>query len=150
MDWETPTLFWSTNCSIVRRWPFFGILTQKRKHIHWSPYYWSWIHAGPRVNNQISELVAFVSQTTHRTEFRCPQLDLDVVGFVGSLLIYTLVSDHELPCPIFNDNQEGLIWAEKIRMRYQHIRYKVVYKKGKLNQTGFILRRGKPYILIYS
>lgn len=31
-------------------------------------------------------------------------------------------------------------------MRYQHIRYKVVYKKGKLNQTGFILRRGKPYI----
>lgn len=100
--------------------------------------------------------VAFASRTTHGAESRYPQLDLEAMGLdfglrrfrhylVGSPQVITVVTDHKPLCPIFNGNREGSIRTERIKMRHQDIQFDVVFQKGKLNQTDFISRRGKPY-----
>ena len=99
--------------------------------------------------------VAFASRTTSPAERNYPQLDLEAMGLdfglrrfrkylVGAPDPISVVTDHKPLCPIFNGRNKGSIRTEKIKMRHQDIRFNVFYQKGKLNQTDFISRRGKP------
>lgn len=99
--------------------------------------------------------VAFASRTTNKAESNYPQLDLEAMGvdfglrrfrkyIVGAPDIIKVVTDHKPLCGIFNGSRSGSIRTEKIKMRHQDIRYEVVFQQGKLNQTDFISRRGKP------
>ena len=99
--------------------------------------------------------VAFASRTTNKAEANYPQIDLEAMGLdfalrrfrnylVGAPEIVSLVTDHKPLIPIFNGNRKGSIHSEKIKMRHQDIRFEVKYQKGKLNQTDYLSRRGKP------
>ena len=99
--------------------------------------------------------VAFASRTTSSAEQNYPQLDLEAMGLdfglrrfrkylVGAPDPISVVTDHKPLCPIFNGRSKGSIRTEKIKMRHQDIQFNVVYQKGKLNQTDFLSRRGKP------
>ena len=99
--------------------------------------------------------VAFASRTTNKAESNYPQLDLEAMGLdfglrmfrkyvVGAPGIVNVVTDHKPLCGIFNGNRSGSIRTEKIKMRHQDVRYEVIFQKGKLNQTDFVSRRGKP------
>ena len=99
--------------------------------------------------------VAFASRTTNKAETNYPQIDLESMGLdfglrrfrkylVGAPDTIKLVTDHKPLLPVFNGNRKGSIRSEKIKMRHQDIRYEVTYQKGKLNQTDYISRRGKP------
>ena len=99
--------------------------------------------------------VAFASCTTNKAESNYPQLDLEAMGLdfglrrfrkyvVGAPGMVNVVTDHKPLCSIFNGNRSGSIRTEKIKMRHQDVRYEVIFQKGKLNQTDFVSRRGKP------
>ena len=99
--------------------------------------------------------VAFASRTTNKAEANYPQIDLEAMGLdfalrrfrnylVGAPEKVSLVTDHKPLISIFNGNRKGSIRSEKIKMRHQDIRFEVKYQKGKLNQTDYISRRGKP------
>ena len=103
-----------------------------------------------------SKPVAFASRTTNAKEPDYPQLDLEALGvdfslrrfrqyLVGSPDDVTVVTDHKPLCSIFNGNKKGSIRTERIKMRHQDIPAKLVYRKGKLNNTDYISRRGKPF-----
>ena len=99
--------------------------------------------------------VAFASRTTNKAESNYPQIDLEAMGLdfgmrrfrkyiVGAPEIINIVTDHKPLCSIFNGKRKGSIRTEKIKMRHQEVRFEVVFREGKLNQTDFISRRGKP------
>ena len=106
-------------------------------------------------NISTAKPVAFASRTTSPAERNYPQLDLEAMGVdfglrrfrkyvVGAPDPISVVTDHKPLCPIFNGRSKGSIRTEKIKMRHQDVRFNVFYQKGKLNQTDFVSRRGKP------
>ena len=99
--------------------------------------------------------IAFASRATNLAERNYPQLDLEAMGVdfglrrfrkyvVGTPDPISIVTDHKPLCPIFNGRRKGSIRTEKIKMRHQDVRFQGFYQKGKLNQTDFVSRRGKP------
>lgn len=99
--------------------------------------------------------VAVASRTTTDAEKRYPQMDLEGLGvdyalyrfrnyLVGSPSTITVVTDHMPLCSIFNGNRSGSVRTERYKQRNQDIKFKVVYKKGKSNQSDFLSRRGAP------
>ena len=99
--------------------------------------------------------VAFASRTTSKAEANYPQIDLEAMGLdfgmrrfrkyiVGAPENIKLVTDHKPLCSIFNGRRTGSIRTEKIKMRHQDVRFEVIFQEGKLNQTDFVSRRGKP------
>lgn len=99
--------------------------------------------------------VAFASRTTSKAESRYPQIDLEAMGLdfglrrfrnylVGAPNTVKLITDHKPLLPVFNGKRKGSIRSEKIKMRHQDINFELIFQKGKLNQTDFISRRGKP------
>ena len=99
--------------------------------------------------------VAFASRKTTDAERKYPQLDLEGLGvdfglrrfrnyIVGAPHTVTIVTDHMPLCSVFNSNRTGSIRTERFKQRNQDIRYKVIYQKGKSNQTDFLSRRGTP------
>ena len=99
--------------------------------------------------------IAFASRATNPAERNYPQLDLEAMGLdfglrrfrkyvVGTQEPVNLITDHKPLCSIFNGKRKGSIRTEKIKMRHQDVRFQVLYQKGKLNQTDFVSRRGKP------
>ena len=47
-------------------------------------------------------------------------------------------------CSVFNGDRTGSIRTERFKLRNQDIRFKVVYQKGKKNQTDYLSRRATP------
>ena len=100
--------------------------------------------------------VAFASRATSDAEKRYPQLDLEAMALdyglrrfrnyiVGSPSTIVLVTDHKPLESVFNGNRKGSIRTERIKMRHQDIRYKVVYRKGKSNSCDYLSRHATPW-----
>ena len=100
--------------------------------------------------------VAFASRATSDAEKRYPQLDLEAMALdyglrrfrnyiVGSPSTIVLVTDHKPLESVFNGNRKGSIRTERIKMRHQDIRYKVVYRKGKANSCDYLSRHATPW-----
>ena len=100
--------------------------------------------------------VAVVSRTTTDSEKRYPQIDLEGLGvdyalnrfrnyLLGSPKEIIVVTDHMPLCSVFNGSRVGSIRTERYKLRNQDVRFRVVYQKGKKNQTDFISRRASPY-----
>ena len=100
--------------------------------------------------------VAFASRATSQAEKNYPQLDLEAMALdyglrrfrnyiVGSPHTIILVTDHKPLESVFNGNRKGSIRTERIKMRHQDIRYKVVYRKGKENSSDYLSRHAKPW-----
>ena len=99
--------------------------------------------------------VAVASRTTSDAEKKYPQIDLEGLAVDYSLYRFrnyligapneiVVVTDHMPLCSIFNGNRTGSIRTERYKQRNQDIRFKVVYQKGKKNQTDFLSRRATP------
>ena len=99
--------------------------------------------------------IAISSRTTTDSEKNYPQIDLEglAVDFglrrfrnylVGAPSTVIVVTDHMPLCSVFNGNRTGSIRTERYKQRNQDIRYKVIYQKGKQNQTDFVSRRATP------
>ena len=59
-----------------------------------------------------------------------------------------IITDHKPLCPIFNIHRQGSIRTNRIKLRHQDINYQGIYQKGKLNQSEYLSRHGKPFELI--
>ena len=99
--------------------------------------------------------VAVASRSTTDAERRYPQIDLEGLGvdyalfrfrnyLVGAPNMITVVTDHMPLCSVFNGNKTGSIRTERYKQRNQDIRFRVVYQRGKSNQTDFLSRRAVP------
>ena len=99
--------------------------------------------------------IAFASRKTTSSEKRYPQLDLEglAVDFglrkfrnylIGAPHQITVVTDHMPLCSVFNGSRCGSIRTERFKQKHQDIRFKVIYQKGKSNQTDFLSRRATP------
>ena len=99
--------------------------------------------------------VAIASRATTDAEKRYPQIDLEGLSvdyglyrfrnyLVGSPTPTTVVTDHMPLCAIFNGNKIGSIRTERFKQRNQDLRFKVVYQKGKKNQSDYISRKTNP------
>ena len=64
---------------------------------------------------------------------------------VGAPDISKCVTDHKPLCSVFNGNRKGSFQTERIKLRPQDIRFRVLYQPGKSNQTDFMSRNGKPF-----
>ena len=100
--------------------------------------------------------VAFASRTTSEAERNYPQLDLEAMALdyglrrfrnyiVGSPHTIILVTDHKPLESVFNGSRKGSIRTERIKMRHQDIRYKVIYRKGKANSCDYLSRHATPW-----
>ena len=56
-----------------------------------------------------------------------------------------IITDHKPLRSIFNTHTQGLIWTERIKLHQQDIKYYVEYQQGKMNQSHYLLRNGKPF-----
>ena len=54
------------------------------------------------------------------------------------------MTDHKPLCSIFNDNRQGSIGTDRVKMRHQGIRFKVQYQEEIKNQTDFMSKDAKP------
>ena len=99
--------------------------------------------------------VAVASRSTTDAEQRYPQIDLEGLGIdyalyrlrhylVGSPRMITVVTDHMPLCSVFNGSRTGSIRTERYKQRNQDIKFKVLYQKGKKNQTDYLSRRAIP------
>ena len=99
--------------------------------------------------------VAFASRKTTEAEQRYPQLDLEGLGvefglrrfrnyIIGAPHQITVVTDHMPLCAVFNGTRGGSLRTERYKQKHQDIRFKVIYQRGKINQTDFLSRRGTP------
>ena len=99
--------------------------------------------------------VAVASRTTSEAERKYPQIDLEGLGvdyallrfrnyIIGSPEAVTVVTDHMPLCSVFNGSRVGSIRTERYKHRNQDVKFKVVYQKGKKNQSDFLSRRGIP------
>ena len=107
-------------------------------------------------NIQSAVPIEFVSRSTNKAEKKYPQLDLEAMAvdfalrrfrqyLVGSPSQITIVTDHHPLLSIFNGRKGGSIRTERIKMRHQNIRYKLIYQKGCDNVADFLSRHAKPW-----
>ena len=102
--------------------------------------------------------IIIASQTTSQSEKRYPQLDLEATAINFALRYFInyiigapnveIVTDHKLLCHIFNTLRQGSIRTDRTKLRDQDINYQVIYQKGKVNQSDYLSRHGKPFELI--
>ena len=105
-------------------------------------------------NEEDAKPVSYASRATTDVERRYPQIDLEALAvdyglrryrffLVGSPEI-TVCTDHKPLEAVFNNNRKGSIRTERIKLRHQDIRYKVIWKKGKNNQADYLSRHATP------
>ena len=109
-------------------------------------------------NYQDAKPIVIASRTTSNTEKRYPQLDLEATAIDFALRRFRnyvvgapnveIITDHKPLCPIFNKYRQGSIRTDRIKLRHQDINYQVIYQRGKLNQSDYLSRHGKPFELI--
>ncbi len=101
-----------------------------------------------------AEPVAFASRATTPIESRYPQLDLEALAIdfgmrrfklhlVGAPPV-TFVTDHKPLEAIFHNKRQGSIWSERIKLRHQDIKYKVIWRDGKSNPADYLSRHSTP------
>ena len=99
--------------------------------------------------------VAIASRTTTDSERKYPQIDLEGLGvdyalsrfrnyIIGSPKEVIVVTDHMPLCSVFNGSRTGSVRTERYKLKNQDLRFKVVYQRGKQNQTDYISRRASP------
>ena len=100
--------------------------------------------------------VEFASRATSKAERNYPQLDLEAMAvdfalrrfrqyLIGAPGIITVVTDHHPLLSIFNGKRAGSIRTERIKMRHQNIRFRLVYKKGSDNVADYLSRHANPW-----
>ena len=98
--------------------------------------------------------VAFASRATTQIENRYPQLDLEALAIdfgmrrfklhlVGAPEV-TIITDHKPLEAIFRNKRQGSIRSERIKLRHQDIRYKVIWRDGKHNPADYLSRHATP------
>ena len=108
---------------------------------------------------EIAKPVAYASRKTTPAESRYPQMDLEAMGvdfglrrfrnyILGAPDQITMITDHKPLLPLLNGKRNGSIRTEKIKARNQDINYKLIYQRGKLNETDYLSRHGKPFNLL--
>ena len=105
--------------------------------------------------------VALASRTTSEAEKRYPQIDLEAMSvdfalrrfrkyLVGSPTDIIVVTDHKPLLPILDGRRSGSIRTESIKFNHQDIPYKLVYQKGRVNQSDYLSRKAKNLNLLSS
>ena len=102
-----------------------------------------------------SKPVVIASRTTSNTERRYPQLDLEATAIDFALRWFRnylvgakkkeIITDHKPLCSIFNTHRQGSIRTERKKFRHQDNNYNVEYQQGKMNQSDYLSRHGKPF-----
>jgi hypothetical protein len=98
--------------------------------------------------------IAFASRATTPIESRYPQLDLEALAIdfglrrfrfhlVGSPEI-DVITDHKPLEAIFRNRRQGSIRTERIKLRHQDIRYRVIWRDGKNNPADYLSRHATP------
>ena len=98
--------------------------------------------------------VACASRATTLVEQRYPQLDLEALAVDFGLRRFryycvggppvTVVTDHKPLIGVFGNTRQGSIRSERIKLRHQDIRFKLVWIKGSKNPADFTSRHGTP------
>ena len=69
---------------------------------------------------------------------------------VGAPDFINVITDHKPLCSVFNGNRTGSIRTQRIKLRHQDIRIKVIYQQGKNNQADFLSRHAKSLQKTFS
>ena len=99
--------------------------------------------------------VACASRATTPVEQRYPQLDLEALAVdfglrrfryycVGGPTV-TIITDHKPLLGVFGNTRHGSIRSDRIKLRHQDVRFKLVWMKGSTNPADFMSRHGTPY-----
>ena len=98
--------------------------------------------------------VAFASRATTQIESRYPQLDLEALAIDFGMRRFRLhlvgapesliITDHKPLEAIFKNKRQGSIRSERIKLRHQDIRYRVVWRDGKHNPADYLSRHATP------
>ena len=99
--------------------------------------------------------VACASRATTPVEQRYPQLDLEALAvdfglrrfryYIVGCPTVTVVTDHKPLLGVFKNTRHGSIRSDRIKLRHQDVRYKLIWIKGSANPADFMSRRGTPY-----
>ena len=98
--------------------------------------------------------VAFASRATTPIESRYPQLDIEALAIDFALRRFRMhlvgapetiiVTDHKPLEAIFRNRRLGSTRTERIKLRHQDIKYKVVWRDGKSNPADYMSRHATP------
>ena len=97
--------------------------------------------------------VAVASRTTNDPEKRYPQIDLEGMAVDFGLRRFrqylvggpevTIVTDHKPLISIFARGRLNSIRIDRIKLRHQDIRFKVIWRNGKKNPADYLSRHGQ-------
>ena len=98
--------------------------------------------------------ISFASRATTDVERRYPQLDLEALAIDYGLRRFrfylvgapevVIVTDHKPLEAIFKSSRTGSIRTERIKLRHQDIRYRVLWEKGTDNPADYLSRHATP------
>ena len=99
--------------------------------------------------------VAFASRATTPVEQRYPQLDLEALAidfglrrfryFIAGGPEIKVVTDHKPLVSIFSNARKGSVRTDRIKLRHQDMKYKVIWKEGKVNPADYLSRHATPF-----
>eukprot|EP00112_Aurelia_sp_Birch-Aquarium-sp1_P021838 Seg5974.1 transcript_id=Seg5974.1/GoldUCD/mRNA.D3Y31 product="Retrovirus-related Pol polyprotein from transposon 17.6" protein_id=Seg5974.1/GoldUCD/D3Y31 len=99
--------------------------------------------------------VAFASCATTPVEQRYPQLDLEALAVDFGLRRFRyfsavgpemkVITDHKPLVSIFSNARKGSVRTDRIKLRHQDIKYKVIWKEGKVNPADYLSRHATPF-----
>ena len=103
--------------------------------------------------------VAIASRCTNKAEKNYAQIDLEAMAIdfalrrfrsylVGSPNETVIITDHSPLVSIFNGKRSGSIRTERIKLRYQDIRFCVNYQKGQNNPADYLSRHALSWDLL--
>ena len=103
----------------------------------------------------LSKPVVIASRTSSTEKGTYSQLDLEATAIDFPLKQFRnyqvgvkevkIATDRKPLCSIFNMHRRGLIQNKRMKLRHQGINYYVEYQQGKMNQSDYLLRHGKPF-----
>ena len=98
--------------------------------------------------------IAFASRATTPIESRYPQLDLAALAIAFGLSRFRfhlvgspeidVITDHKPIEASFRNRRQGSIRTERIKLRHQDIRYRVIWRDGKNNPADYLSRHATP------
>ena len=109
---------------------------------------------------ETAHMVACASRATTPIERRYPQLDLEALSLDFALRRYrkytlggpnvTIFTVHKPLVNIFNNNRQGSIRTDRVKLRHQDVSFTVIWRAGKDNPSDFISRHATPLTSIPS
>ena len=101
-----------------------------------------------------ARLVIIASRTTSKSESIYLQFDLKATAtdfalrrirnYLFGAPQVLIITDNKPLCPIFNSHIKGSTRIDRIKLCHQDIYYTVQYQHGKVNQSDYLSRHGKP------